>query len=109
MLPRYCGKFGLSQMTQNLCLELAEQIEEAGSLAGRSPVSVAAACIYMGSYLMGNGKSPKTINEHMEVSDSTIRTAYRNLYADIDTLMPPEFRARWIAKGAKFENLPKPS
>ena len=53
-----------------------------GDLAGRSPLSVAAACIYMASYLLGKPKTPKEISMVAGVSDGTIRTAYKYLYQE---------------------------
>lgn len=76
-----------------------------GALAGRSPLSGAAACIYMASYLMGQGRTPKQISEAAKVSDSTIRNAYKSLYNEKDRLIQPE----WLEKGGNMENLPKPS
>lgn len=74
-----------------------------GDLAGRSPLSVAAACIYMASYLCGKPKSPKDISLVAGVSDGTIRTAYKYLYQEKDRLIEPE----WVAGGkGKMENLP---
>jgi len=74
-----------------------------GDLAGRSPLSVAAACIYMASYLLGKPKTPKEISNIAGVSDGTIRTAYKYLYQERERLIEPE----WIADGkGNMDNLP---
>lgn len=74
-----------------------------GDLAGRSPLSVAAACIYMASYLLGSPKSPKEIAAVAGVSDGTIRTAYKYLYGEREKIIEPE----WIANGkGNMANLP---
>jgi len=74
-----------------------------GDLAGRSPLSVAAACIYLTSHLLGKPKSPKEISEVAGVSDGTIRTAYKYLYQERERLVEPE----WIANGkGNMDNLP---
>jgi transcription initiation factor TFIIB len=82
---------------------LAQKVGTIGDLAGRSPLSVAAACIYMASHLLGRPKSAREIGMMAGVSDGTIRTAYKFLYQDRDKLIEPE----WIAGGkGKMENLP---
>jgi transcription initiation factor TFIIB len=74
-----------------------------GDLAGRSPLSVAAACIYMASYLLGKPKTPKEISVVAGVSDGTIRTAYKFLYQERERLIEKE----WIADGkGNMDNLP---
>ena len=72
--------------------ELATKMSVVGSLAGRSPLSAAAACIYMASHLMGQGKTPKEISVVAGVSDGTIRTSYKLLYVEKDKLIDPEWK-----------------
>lgn len=66
-----------------------------GALAGRSPLSIAAACIYMASYLTKRPKTAKEISLVAGVSDGTIRNAYKFLYADREKLVKPE----WLQNG----------
>jgi len=101
---RYCNQLGLkSQQFVKVSQGLAEKMSTVGDLAGRSPLSVAAACIYMASYLLGKPKSPKEISNIAGVSDGTIRTAYKFLYAERERLIEPE----WIANGkGNMDDLP---
>ncbi|RDW66198.1 putative transcription initiation factor IIB [Coleophoma cylindrospora] len=101
---RYCSQLGLkSQQFVKVSQGLAEKMSTVGDLAGRSPLSVAAACIYMASYLLGKPKSAKEISLVAGVSDGTIRTAYKFLYQDRDRLIEPE----WIENGkGDMNNLP---
>ncbi|KAL3420750.1 transcription factor TFIIB [Phlyctema vagabunda] len=101
---RYCSQLGLkSQQFVKVSQGLADKMSTVGDLAGRSPLSVAAACIYMASYLLGKGKTAKEISLVAGVSDGTIRTAYKYLYQDRERLIEPE----WIANGkGSLENLP---
>ncbi|KAH6719012.1 cyclin-like protein [Leptodontidium sp. MPI-SDFR-AT-0119] len=101
---RYCSQLGLSRQSfVKVSQGLAEKMSTVGDLAGRSPLSVAAACIYMASYLLGRPKTPKEISAVAGVSDGTIRTAYKYLYQERERLIEPE----WIANGkGKMENLP---
>lgn len=100
---RYCNQLGLKNQYVRVAQGLAEKMSTVGDLAGRSPLSVAAACIYMASSLLGNPKSAKEISQVAGVSDGTIRTAYKYLYQERERLIEPE----WIAGGkGKMENLP---
>lgn len=64
-------------------------------LAGRSPLSVAAACIYTASHFMGHPKSPKEISAVAGVSDGTIRNAYKLIYPKRELLIDP----KWTSQG----------
>jgi transcription initiation factor TFIIB len=101
---RYCSQLGLkSQQFVKVSQGLADKMSTVGDLAGRSPLSVAAACIYMASYLLGKPKTPKEISTIAGVSDGTIRTAYKYLYQERERLIEPE----WIADGkGNMDNLP---
>ena len=66
-----------------------------GALAGRSPLSAAAACIYFASHLMKEPKTAKEISLVAGVSDGTIRTAYKLLEAEKDMLVNPD----WLKDG----------
>ena len=102
---RYCNMLGMSQQAINVAVALAQRMGNHGILAGRSPLSSAAACIMMAGYLMGEAKTPKDIQSVAGVSDSTIRHAYKLLYHDKDTLLSEDI----LARGADPEKLPRPS
>jgi len=103
LMARFCNRLGLSQQIQALTKQLARKAETEGTLAGRSPISIAAAGIYMMSALFGNPKSAREIAEIAGVSDSTIRNAYKYLYAERHNLI----EERWLQDGkASIKNLP---
>lgn len=54
---------------------------------------------------MGHPRTPKAISDVAKVSDSTIRNAYKSLYAEKDKLIQRE----WLDKGGNIDNLPKPA
>lgn len=101
---RYCSQLGLkNQQFVKVSQGLADKVSTVGDLAGRSPLSVAAACIYMASHLLSKPKSAKEISQIAGVSDGTIRTAYKYLYQAREQLIEKE----WIADGkGKIDNLP---
>lgn len=101
---RFCSQLGLrDQSYTKISQGLAKASGAILSTAGRSPLSVAAACIYMATCLLGNMKSPKEIGMVVGVSDGTIRNAYKHLYTHRDTIVDPA----WIANGkGSLANLP---
>ncbi|KAI9808956.1 MAG: transcription initiation factor IIB [Pycnora praestabilis] len=92
---RYCSQLGLTQACSLVSQQLADRMSTVGALAGRSPLSAAAACIYMISYLLKQGKTAKEISAVAGVSDGTIRTAYKRLYQEKEKLIDPS----WIENG----------
>jgi len=89
---RYCSNLGLmGQQVVKISQALAVKVSLVGELAGRSPLSIAAACIYMASHLVLQPMSPKDIAVVAGVSDGTIRTAYKFLYQERDKLIEKEW------------------
>jgi len=95
LMIRYCNNLNLTQNCTTIAQELADRAATIGTLAGRSPISSAAACIYMVSYLMKQPKTAKEISTIAGVSDGTIRNAYKHLYNDRNKLIDP----KWIENG----------
>ncbi|KAL8694678.1 MAG: hypothetical protein Q9218_000689 [Villophora microphyllina] len=95
LCTRYCNLLGLSQKCTRISQDIAINSERTGILAGRSPISTAAACIYMASYLAGEMRSAKDVALVAGVSDGTIRNAYKIMYGVKDSLVKEE----WIAQG----------
>lgn len=104
LVTRFCSQLGLNgQQYVKVSQGIATKVSTIGDLAGRSPLSVAAASIYMASHLLGKPKSAREIGQMAGVSDGTIKTSYKFLYQERDKLIDPE----WIANGkGKMENLP---
>ncbi|KAE9974383.1 hypothetical protein BLS_001772 [Venturia inaequalis] len=99
---RFCAVLNLSTRVGIMSGDLANYMLQKGVLAGRSPLSIAAVSIYMMSHLMGHPKSAKDISKACEVSDGTIRGAYKNIYPERETLIKPD----WLNNGGKMEDLP---
>lgn len=102
---RHSSALGLPHRISEIAFDLADRMTAAAALAGRNPLSGAAACIYMATHLMNDPRSPKAISDVVKISDSTIRSAYKDLYAVRQSLILPE----WLEKGGDMSRLPKPS
>ncbi|EEP82533.1 transcription initiation factor IIB [Uncinocarpus reesii 1704] len=103
LCSRFCNLLDLPFQVTTVSSALADRVTSMGDLAGRSPLSIVAASIYMASFLMGQGKSAKEISAVAHVSDGTIRGAYKQLYAERERLIHPS----WIKDGkGDMKNLP---
>lgn len=89
LCTRYCGALGFknTHRMEKVAKALARKTTSVSDLAGRSPLSVAAACIYFTSHYLGDPMSSKEIANVAGVSDGTIKTAYRFLYNARETLV----------------------
>ena len=92
---RYCSLLNLNAQCTKVSQALADKMGTVGALAGRSPLSAAAACIYFASHLMKQPKNAKQISQVAGVSDGTIRTSYKLLEAEKERLVDPE----WLKDG----------
>ncbi|KAK4226683.1 cyclin-like protein [Podospora fimiseda] len=92
LCARYCSNLNLKNpvRVEDVARSLAKESAQLSDLAGRSPLSVAAACIYMASYLVGEPRSSKDIAAVAGVSDGTVKTAYRHLYFAKERLVTKE-------------------
>jgi transcription initiation factor TFIIB len=105
LCARYCSQLGFRnpQRIEKISSLLAAKTSSVPDLAGRSPLSVAAACIYFSSHLMGEPKSSKEIASVAGVSDGTIKTAYKFLHQARERLVDPE----WLVNGqGSMDQLP---
>lgn len=104
LMRRFCSNLGLSMQVTNAGEYIAQRIGEEGILDGRTPMTIAAAAIYMATALFNENMSGTTIAEHTGVSDGTIRTSYRLLWEVKEKLVDPE----WISTGkADLSRLPR--
>ena len=95
LCERFCNQLRLSFQIIKVSQEIAEKMDKGSMLAGRSPLSIAAACIYTASHLMGEAKTAKDISTVAGVSDGTIRNAYKLIYPKRDELINPD----WLKQG----------
>ncbi|KAI9138302.1 cyclin-like protein [Paraphysoderma sedebokerense] len=92
LMSRYCSNLGLPLEVQRASASVASKAKDLIGLSGRSPISIAGACIYMVSHLYGSPKSAKEIAPVVGVSDGTIKQAYKVLYSNRDTLLTDEMK-----------------
>jgi transcription initiation factor TFIIB len=100
-VARFCSQLGLGIAIQNGAIEVVKRVDKMGFMAGKSPLTICAAAIYMVSQLSETPKSYKDIAPVAGVVEGTIRSAYSQLYAHRMEIFPPNMPR---LKG--IENLP---
>lgn len=91
-MSRFCGQLSLPQSVQTAATTIARKSNELNIVAGRSPISIAAAAIYMASQASDYKKAAKDIGEIAGVAEVTIRQSYRLMYPRAADLFPAEFK-----------------
>ncbi|KAF2274126.1 cyclin-like protein [Westerdykella ornata] len=102
LILRACNNLGLPASVGITAQEAAVRVADLGVAAGRSPLSITGACIYLVAHLMGHPTSPKEIGQAVDVSDGTIRTAYKLLYQAVDKIIDDS----WLPRGADRSRIP---
>ena len=59
---------------------MAHRVNELGTLAGKSPITLVAACLFFVSSLSSNPRDTKEIAEIAGCADHTLRNAYKLLW-----------------------------
>jgi len=88
-MSRFCSNLELSNDVMKAATHVSKQAMNLGVVAGKSPISVAAAGIYMVSQLSSQKRTQKAIADIVGVSEVTIRNAYKDLYPYREQLLPP--------------------
>jgi transcription initiation factor TFIIB len=92
-MSRFCTSLGLSQSVQKAATHIARQAVELDLVPGRSPISVAAAAIYMASQALSDKKerkSQKEIGDVAGTAEVTIKQSYKLMYPRAHELFPAD-------------------
>ncbi|XP_065576515.1 transcription initiation factor IIB-like [Artemia franciscana] len=82
----------LPNSVQRAAHHIANKAGELDIVQGRSPISVAAAAIYMASQASENRCSQKDIGEVAGTAEATIRQVYRLMLPSASLLFPADFK-----------------
>ncbi|XP_010934190.1 transcription initiation factor IIB isoform X1 [Elaeis guineensis] len=100
-LRRFCSHLGMSNQAVKAAQEAVQKSEELD--IRRSPISIAAAVIYMITQLSEEKKPLRDISLATGVAESTIRNSYKDLYPYASRIIPASF-----AKEEDLKNLCSP-
>lgn len=82
----------LNKMVEKAATSIARKAVDMDIVPGRSPISVAAAAIYMASQATDTRKTQKEIGDIAGVADVTIRQSYKLMYPHAASLFPTDFK-----------------
>ncbi|KAK2704808.1 transcription initiation factor IIB-like [Artemia franciscana] len=91
-IARFCNSLGLPYSVQISAHHIAEKAMELDIVPGRSPISVAAAAIYMASQASNNPCSRKVIGDVVGTTEATIQQTYRLMMTSAPFLFPKSFK-----------------
>lgn len=76
---RFSSQLDLSSRIQQAAVKVVKRVSEDGCLAGKSPITVVAVCLYFACQLSDDPKTYREIAEVAQCSDSTLRSAFKYL------------------------------
>src|SRR3989337_4341876 len=83
-ISRISSKAGLSEKTKRRALLILKDAEEIKISAGKDPMGLAAAALYVACVLEGENKTQKDVAEAAAVTEVTIRNRYKGLKAALN-------------------------
>ncbi|OIW12154.1 hypothetical protein TanjilG_28562 [Lupinus angustifolius] len=100
-MRRFCSNLGMNNQAVKAAQESVQKSEEFD--IRRSPISIAAAVIYIITQLSDDKKPLKDISLATGVAEGTIRNSYKDLYPHVSKIIP-----NWYAKEEDLKNLCSP-
>uniref|UniRef100_A0A7S3EGB1 General transcription factor TFIIB n=3 Tax=Rhodosorus marinus TaxID=101924 RepID=A0A7S3EGB1_9RHOD len=102
---RCCSALGLERKVVNAATELANKARDLDRVYGRTPVSIAAACIFIICQLgpQDERKTAKQVSDAALVAEVTIRAAYNKIYPHLKGILPEGYE-----NSERFKDLPVP-
>ena len=82
-IPKIGSAIGASPRTMRKAQEILRMAEAEGVTAGKDPMGLAGAALYIASHLEGEGKSQPTVAKAAEVTEVTVRNRYRALKSSL--------------------------
>jgi transcription initiation factor TFIIB len=83
-VSRIASKAGLSEKTKRRALIILKRAEATRTSAGKDPMGLAAAALYVACVLEGESKTQKDVAEAAGVTEVTIRNRYKGLKAALN-------------------------
>jgi len=91
-MARFCGTLSLARDVQKAATCIAKKSVDMDIVPGRSPISVAAAAIYMASQASNDKRTQREIADIAGVADVTIRQSYKLMLPYAIQLFPGDFK-----------------
>ncbi len=78
-VARIASKIGLSEKTKRYAIEILRKAEENKISAGKNPMGLAAAALYVACVINGENKTQRDVAEAADITDVTVRNRYKGL------------------------------
>jgi transcription initiation factor TFIIB len=102
LVSRACSNLSVPASVALMAREIATKIHKLGIAAGRSPLSISGAVVYLTTHFMGHGRTPRQVSETAGVSEGALRTTYKIVRKAWDRIVEEE----WVERGGDVERLP---
>jgi len=101
-IESFIGRFGtqlaLPPNIQKYAKTIAINAANDGTLGGKSTTTLVAAALYFATHMQSDQRSSKEVAEVCGCTESTMKTAYKQLYKHRDKITPPEIPSdAWFA------------
>jgi len=83
-VPKVASKIGLREKTQQRAIGIIRKAEKKRLVAGKEPMGLVAAALYIACVLEGERKTQKDVAEAAGVTEVTVRNRYRDLKENLD-------------------------
>jgi transcription initiation factor TFIIB len=83
-VPRIAAKVNIGEKTQQTAVDILQRAEKKRTTAGKDPMGLAAAALYIACVMNGEKRTQKTIAEAAGVTEVTIRNRYKSLREAMD-------------------------
>ncbi len=83
-IARIASKVGLQERTKRKAMEILRRAEETRTSAGKDPMGLAAAALYVACVMENENKTQKDVAEAASVTEVTIRNRYKGLKLTLD-------------------------
>jgi transcription initiation factor TFIIB len=78
-ISKIASRVDVPMITQRKALEILKMAKDKGIVAGKDPMGLAAAALYVACVLTGEKKTQKEIADMANVTEVTVRNRYKNL------------------------------
>ncbi len=78
-VPRIASRLGLPGYVQMEAMRILKLAEETGVSAGKNPIGMAAAAVYLASIFLDEKRTQKEVAESIDLTEVTVRNRYRDL------------------------------
>jgi len=79
LVPKIASKCNIDEKTQQIAIDILKKAGKQGAIAGKDPMGLASAAIYIACVLEGEKKTQKEIAEVAGVTEVTVRNRYKGL------------------------------